>query len=1018
MLGGGKTIRLGKSDTVDSTEQRNPIEILAEEFVQRHRRGEQPTVAEYVDTHPELADEIRGLFPTIVAMERLKKRKSHSGDRPIALHVDKLQQLGDYRIVREIGRGGMGIVYEAEQQSLGRSVAVKVFAQRALPDSKHLRRFQREARTAASLHHTNIVPVFGVGQQDDLHYYVMQVIDGISLDRVIAHLRESHINSAAPTVRVGANAGSWNSLTPVDSGHVGDGSPTVPQPSVGVPASAGLSPPEDGTPTGVSNRPRHKAAPAPLDDQPAEKFSARSDSSFDVAETVDQVHDPSADDLASHQIDPRRNLQGSRNYWQSVARIAIQAADALSYAHAQGTFHRDIKPSNLLLDARGTIWVTDFGLAKAVAQDNLSQSGDIVGTLRYMPPEQLRGTCDQRSDICSLGLTLYELLTLRPAFDDADPRRLIRRITQGAPTPPRKLRPEIPRDLDTIVVKAVAPDPNHRYQTAGELADDLRRFLEDRPIRARQVNVVERLARWSRRNPAVASLSAVLLIVVVAAFGAISWKWNEAEIEKHRALTENSRAQAENSRAETNLSLALDSMDQFLTRFTSTWMAHPTEPPDEEGTAEIEFHAAVSESTAAILQDALVFYDQFAEQNVGNPRLLRDTATAYRRVGEIHRRLGQYEKAEQAYRRAVGILEEQADEFPDDATLARDIAATLNDLGIASQTVRRGDEAKRCFDQAREILSNQLSRSPDSPDCRHELARTHNNLATMQWRMRGRDEASKNHRRALEILKGLVEEHPNNPAYRHAQAVAYRSYFPFGAFRAPREETRQFRAQAISLLENLVRDFPNVPDYQCELSEMLAMSSSRFGNEGTPEEAEAQLRRAVDLARQLKDQHPTIPRYRAALGRASQQLGTHLRETDRPTDAEPLHREAVELHETLVGEFPSIGAYQYYLSSAYESQLKTLRDLGRLPELRDAQRKVIARQEAYFQNRPDSFYAQRMLAWRYENLAETLKLLGEDEEAEKVSQKAKKLRDELRAKHPEFHKRKRRHHRSSASQES
>lgn len=960
---------------MDSTEQRNPIEILAEEFVERHRRGEKPTVSEYVDTHPDLADEIRGLFPTIVAMERLKKRKSHSGDRPIALHVDKLEQLGDYRIVREIGRGGMGIVYEAEQQSLGRRVAVKVFAQQALPDSKHLRRFQREARTAASLHHTNIVPVFGVGQQDDLHYYVMQVIDGTSLDRVIAQLRKPHTDNAAPTVRGGGDSGSWNDDTPRVVREAEGSSPTA-----ALHDSSG--------------------------DLAAERAASSSTNVSDTTGTVAQLRDLSTDNSASQQTDPRRNPQGTRNYWQSVARIGIQAADALSYAHTQGTFHRDIKPSNLLLDARGTIWVTDFGLAKAVAQDNLSQSGDVVGTLRYMPPEQLHGSCDARSDICSLGLTLYELLTLRPAFDDADPRRLIRRITQGAPTPPRKLRPDIPRDLETIVVKAVAPDPNHRYQTAGELADDLRRFLDDRPIRARQINIVERLVRWSRRNPAIASLSAVLLLVILAAFGAISWKWNEAEIEKRAA-------QAENQRAEVNLSLALDSMDQFLARFTSTWMAHPTEPPDEEEATEIEFHAAVSESTAAILQDALMFYDQFAEQNVGNPRLLRDTATAYRRVGEIHQRLGQYEKAEQAYRQAVDILKKQAMEYPDDATLARDIAATLNDLGIASQTVRRGDEAKRCFDQAREILSNQLSRAPDSPDCRHELARTHNNLAAMQWRTRRRNEATENHHRALEILEQLVEQHPRTPAYRHTQAVAYRSYFPFGAFRASAEETARYRAQAISLLEDLVRDFPNVPDYQCELSEMLTTRSSRSGNSEMPDEAEAQFQRAVNLARQLKDHHPTIPRYRAALGRAAQQYGTQLRETDRPVEAEPFHREAVELHEDLVEGFPSIGMYRFYLSMAYDAHAKTLRDLGRLPELRDAQKKIIARQEAYYKSKPDMGFALGMLIGRYESLAETLRLLGEDEEADEVKEKAKKLRDELRSKYPEFRKRKRRPRRSS-----
>ena len=176
---------------------------------------------------------------------------------------------------------------------------------------------------------------------------------------------------------------------------------------------------------------------------------------------------------------------GSR-YWRSVARLGIQVADALQYAHQQGTLHRDIKPANLLLDNRGTVWITDFGLAKLGDLDDLTHSGDMVGTLRYMAPEQFEGKADARSDIYNLGLTLYELLTLRPAFDQKDRRRLIRQMTQEEPPRPRKLNPAIPRDLETIVVKAMAVDAGHRYQTAGQLAADLRCFLEDRPIRARR----------------------------------------------------------------------------------------------------------------------------------------------------------------------------------------------------------------------------------------------------------------------------------------------------------------------------------------------------------------------------------------------------------------------------------------------------------------------------------------------------------------------------------------------------
>ena len=199
-----------------------------------------------------------------------------------------------------------------------------------------------------------------------------------------------------------------------------------------------------------------------------------------------------------------------------MARIGVQVADALAYAHAQGILHRDIKPSNLLLDTRGTVWVTDFGLAKADDQQNLTHTGDILGTLRYMPPEAFGGKADGRGDVYALGLTLYELLAFRPAFDEKERGRLIKQVTGEAPPPLRKLNPEVPRDLETIVQKAIEREPAHRYATAAELADDLQRFVDDEPIRARRTSYAERLARWGRRNPAVAALSGV---------GRRCWPW-------------------------------------------------------------------------------------------------------------------------------------------------------------------------------------------------------------------------------------------------------------------------------------------------------------------------------------------------------------------------------------------------------------------------------------------------------------------------------------------------------------
>ena len=219
-------------------------------------------------------------------------------------------------------------------------------------------------------------------------------------------------------------------------------------------------------------------------------------------------------------------------YFREIARIGSQVADALEYAHRRGVLHRDIKPSNLLLDAMGNVWVTDFGLAKLEEGDDLSQSRELVGTLRYMAPERFRGKSDRRGDIYSLGATLYELLVFRPPFEDLDQIRLIERIRDERPAPPRQLGKSIPRDLETIVLKTLAKDPEDRFGSAGELADELRRFVEGRTIRSRPVSIAEQLWRWCKRDPwlAGANIAAVVLAILlsIGASTAAVISWNHA----------------------------------------------------------------------------------------------------------------------------------------------------------------------------------------------------------------------------------------------------------------------------------------------------------------------------------------------------------------------------------------------------------------------------------------------------------------------------------------------------------
>ncbi len=513
----------------------DPFGQIADEFVAAFRQGQRPSVEDFARRYPEHADEIREMLPALVVMEKAKSADAPSGQRRqdnSSAAAAPLQQLGDYQILREVGRGGMGVVYEAQQLSLGRHVAIKVLPPHALLGARQLGRFQREARSAAKLHHTNIVPVFGVGEQDGLHYYVMQFIQGLGLDLVLdelRHLRQPR-GKQAPTQ---------------------DDAPCCPTNGTrdvsGVAVARGLL---TGEFTARGGR------------QPPENRPLPSDSPLTQGANAPRSPDSSATIRLPGQSEGATLNESGSQYWQSVARVGMQVADALAHAASQGILHRDIKPSNLLLDDTGNVWVTDFGLAKADDGDNLTHTGDIVGTLRYMAPERFNGQGDLRSDVYSLGLTLYELLALRPAFDEADRNKLVKQVMHDEPVRPRKLNPGVPRDLETVVLKAIARDPAQRYQTPAEMAEDLKRFVEDRPVRARRASEAEKLWRWCRRNPLPASLVAGIVLVFLAGFAGVIWQWREAETARADEKSQRGRADAARKGAETARDEAVAARDE------------------------------------------------------------------------------------------------------------------------------------------------------------------------------------------------------------------------------------------------------------------------------------------------------------------------------------------------------------------------------------------------------------------------------------------------------------------------
>lgn len=586
---------------------------LAEDFVERYRKGERIEVDQYVRQYPELASEVASYIEALMFIEKLNDKQSSSKYK---IQAAVAKQFGEYRILGEIGRGGMGVVYEALQASLSRHVAIKVLASSSQSVPRMKERFLREARTAAGLHHSHIVPVHGVGEQDGNCYFVMQKIDGIGLDRILHHLRHAnHPASSTDHARMKASTDVQQVSPPTFTGQTAKVTSLTPQ------------------------------------------------------------------QLA--------------NYWQDlsldercrlVARIGSQIADALAYAHDQGIVHRDVKPGNILLDHQLHPWLNDFGLAHVSDGTDLTAPGQVMGTLRYLPPERLRGLSEPAGDIYSLGMTLYELIALECPYSTTDHAQLIQQIQNVEPRSLLELEKSIPRDLNTIIMKCLAKLPEQRYATPRMLSADLQNWLAGEPIQARPLRWWEKGIRWARNNKMVASLTALIFLTLAVGFTVSTILWKNAVLHRVQAdkAREMEKLAAEQAQISEKQALKARDESEALNKYFREELLGAARPGT--GKRNITLAQALEKSEASIAKR----FEHVPAVEV----------TVRSWLGETFRSLGKLQESEKQLKIALDMLQSKVLDSP------RAKATTLGNLVNVLAELGKLKEAEHCYQRYVELINS------------------------------------------------------------------------------------------------------------------------------------------------------------------------------------------------------------------------------------------------------------------------------------------------------------------------